>query len=169
MRKWSSLPKSAIPPYLSSMRVLLIALFLFPVLLFAQLSGKVVGVHDGDTFTLLTKDTIQVKVRLHGIDCPELKQDFGQKAKQFTSSKIFGKTITVQSKGKDRYGRVLGIVKLSDGSVLNELLLSNGLAWHYKKYDSNAAWAQLEVKARQAKAGLWAMPNPVAPWDWRKK
>jgi endonuclease YncB( thermonuclease family) len=78
-----------------------------------------------------------MKIRLHGVYCPELKQDYGQRAKQFTSSQIFGKTVTVKSSKKDRYGRTIGTVYLANGQILNELLLQNGLAWHSKKYDSN--------------------------------
>lgn len=141
--------------------------FVGPLFLTAQISGKVTGVHDGDSFTLLAPGNVEMKIRLHGVDCPELKQDYGQRAKQFTSSQIFGKTVTVKSSKKDRYGRTIGTVYLANGQILNELLLQNGLAWHYKKYDSNAYWAQLETNARNAKRGLWAISNPIPPWTYR--
>lgn len=134
----------------------------------AQIAGKVVGVADGDTFTFLTADNRQIKIRLHGIDCPEKKQDYGQVAKKFTSDHIIGKKIEVDSLETDRYGRMIALVHLPDGQILNELLLTAGLAWHYKKYDNTAAWAYMEIDARIAGAGLWGMPNPVAPWEYRK-
>jgi len=46
-------------------------------------------------------------------------------------------------------------------------LLKAGLAWHYNRYDQNAAWAKLELAARTAQMGLWADKQPVAPWEWR--
>ncbi len=149
--------------------IYLIAFLLFPFYLLAQLSGKVVKVADGDTFTLLTEDNKQVKVRLHGIDCPEKGQDFGQVAKQYTSDKVYLQVVRVRATDIDRYGRTVGIVTLKDGTVLNEALLTAGLAWHYTKYDKNTLWAGMELEARNKKVGLWVMPGAVPPWDWRKK
>lgn len=135
---------------------------------FRTLTGKVVSVADGDTFTLLTNGNKEQKVRLHGIDCPEKKQDFGQVAKTFTSNHIFGKTITVKATDVDRYGRTIAIVLLPDQISLNELLLKNGLAWHYLTYDKNPHWTRLENAARKNKLGLWQHSMPVAPWNFRK-
>ncbi len=56
--------------------------------------AKVIGVLDGDTIEVL-KDKAPVRIRLYGIDCPEHDQDFGNKARQFTSNKVFGKTVEV--------------------------------------------------------------------------
>src|SRR3954466_7515540 len=96
----------------------------------AKLKGKVVSIADGDTFTMLVDGNRQVKIRLHGIDCPEKKQDFGQVAKKFTSDMIFGKIVSVDEMDIDRYGRTIGMVHLSNGRILNEMLLQAGLAWH---------------------------------------
>lgn len=95
----------------------LIAFLLLPTMLQAQLSGKVVKVADGDTFTLLTEDNKQVKVRLHGIDCPEKGQDFGQVAKQYTADKVYMQVVRVKATDTDRYGRTVGIVTLNDGTA----------------------------------------------------
>lgn len=95
------------------------------------LTGKVVAVADGDTFTLLTDKKKQVKVRLYGIDCPERKQDFGTKARQFTAELIYNKEVKAEILEIDRYGRSIATVILSDGKVLNKELLRAGLAWHY--------------------------------------
>jgi micrococcal nuclease len=152
------------------MRPTLIILFLFCTnLIIAQITGKVVGVHDGDTFTLLTKENVQYKVRLHGIDCPELKQDYGKAAKKFTSDLIFNQMVKVESNKKDRYGRIVGTVILPNIKVLNEELLKYGYAWHYLKYDSNPKWNKLESEARKAKLGLWQQPNATPLWDYRKE
>ncbi|MFP4164573.1 MAG: thermonuclease family protein [Chitinispirillaceae bacterium] len=96
------------------------------------LTGKVVGVSDGDTITILVNKK-QYKIRLHGIDTPERRQAFGTKAKQFTSSMIFGDTVTVRTHGEDLYGRIIGEV-VSDGRNLNRALVASGLAWWYRKY-----------------------------------
>lgn len=140
---------------------------LFASVAMSQTKGKVVAVADGDTFTLLTDDKKQVKVRLHGIDCPEKKQAFGERAKQFTSSLVFQKKVTVKVKSKDRYKRTVGIVYV-DGKCLNEELLKNGYAWHYRQYDKNPEWKRMETEARAAKLGLWQDKNPQAPWEFRK-
>ena len=146
---------------------LLFVLVSFTFNLFA-LYGKVVGVHDGDSFTLLDDNNVQYKIRLNGIDCPELKQAFGKTAKQFVSALIFDKYVTVETTKNDRYGRCIGIVKLANGKILNEELLKSGYAWHFLKYDKNPVWSYYEDMARKHKLGLWSEPNPIAPWDWRK-
>ena len=148
---------------------LLLLLSIACVVSYAQLKGKVVAVADGDTFTLLTADNKQIKIRLHGIDCPEKKQAYGNVAKQFTADKVFSKYVEVKDGGNDRYGRTIGIVYLQDGTILNELLLSNGLAWHYLQYDKNKKWDELERQARVTKKGLWKDEHAIAPWEFRKQ
>ncbi len=132
-----------------------------------ELSGKAVGISDGDTFTLLTSDHVQYKIRLHGIDCPEKKQDFGNRARQALSTLLLGKDIRVQIKGKDRYGRTVGMV-YANAENINEQMLIQGMAWHYLKYDQDARWSSLEASARKLKNGLWSQQDPMAPWEWRK-
>lgn len=131
-----------------------------------ELIGKVVGVHDGDTLTLLV-DRTQYKIRLDGIDAPELGQDFGTRAKQALSKACFGKVVKVETHGQDRYGRTLGEV-FTDESV-NLRLVRDGMAWHYVKYSDSQELADVEKAAREAKAGLWADPAAVPPWEFRAK
>ena len=132
------------------------------------LHGKVVAVADGDTVTVLV-DRRQVRIRLHSVDCPEKKQPFGQKAKQFTSRLVFGKPVTVKVATTDKYGRTVGEVMFGDRS-LNEELIKAGLAWWYRKYAPRAKMlAFFEEEARKARRGLWADPNPTAPWDFRHR
>jgi endonuclease YncB( thermonuclease family) len=142
---------------------ILVSTVLLFVAMNEQLSGKVISISDGDTFTIL-QGKEQIKVRLYGIDCPEKSQAFGQKAKTFTSDKIFGKEITVIPHGKDRYGRVIGEVILGNGSTLNKELVKNGFAWWYRQYaPKNDTLRILEESARIARVGLWADPNPLEP------
>jgi len=127
--------------------------------------GKVVGVSDGDTITVL-HDGIAEKIRLYGIDCPEKRQAFGKRAKKFTSSMVFGRIVEARPITTDRYGRTIAWIYV-DGACLNEELLKAGLAWHYKRYSSEKHLAELETQARQKKAGLWNDPYSIPPWDFR--
>lgn len=147
---------------------LLSTLILTLLLSITILSGKVIRVTDGDTVVILTEDKQQVKVRLDGIDCPESSQDFGTRAKQATSDLCFGKEVRIEKSGEDRYGRTLGFVYVGDVCV-NKVLLKQGMAWHYKYFNKDPELAKLEANAKKAKIGLWSQPNPVAPWDFRRK
>ncbi len=133
----------------------------------ADFTGRVVGVADGDTITVLHNGKGE-RIRLHGIDCPEKRQPFGKRAKQFTSRLTYGKEVTVEDLGQDRYGRTIGEVILPDGRVLNRKLVKAGLAWWYRRYaPDDQTLKQLEQEARAAKRGLWADADPVPPWEWR--
>lgn len=154
--------------YICNMKRILV-IMLFPFSVFGQaMNGRAVGVSDGDTFTLLTSDTQQFKIRLHGIDCPEKGQDYGRVATEFTRDFLDGKDVRVVSTTKDRYGRSVGLV-IVNKDTLNTALLKAGLAWHYKTYDKRKDWADMEQSAKSNGIGLWADKNPIAPWDWRKK
>jgi endonuclease YncB( thermonuclease family) len=131
------------------------------------LTGTVVGIMDGDTFKLLTKDSTLVKVRLANIDCPEKKQPFSAKAKEFTSNAIFGKTVTINILKTDRYKRYISNVIYNDSLSLCHELVKHGFAWHFVRYSKDATLQQLEDTAKKDKVGLWQDPNPIAPWDWR--
>ena len=136
-------------------------------------TGRVVGVADGDTLTLLDASNTQHKVRLSGIDSPEKKQPFGQVCKQSLSDLAYGRTVAVEANKRDRYGRVIGKV-LVDGKDANLEQVRRGCGWHYKQYqneqplDDRLAYNAAEESARAGRVGLWADPGPVAPWDWRR-
>lgn len=133
-----------------------------------QFTGRVVGVSDGDTITVLRDGQQPVKVRLNGVDTPESRQAFGARAKQFTSDKVFGKTVRVLVMDRDRYGRTVGVVYTNDDQSLNQQLVGAGLAWWYRKYaPRDEQLAALEAEARGARRGLWADVNPTPPWDFR--
>lgn len=134
----------------------------------ASWSGKVVAVNDGDTLEIL-QARAAVKVRLHGIDCPERGQPYGARARQAAAALAFGKMVEVRPVTKDRYGRIVAEVLLPDGSSLNETLVRQGYAWWFREYaPRDARLRLLEEKARDERLGLWADPNPIPPWLWRK-
>lgn len=128
-------------------------------------TGKVIKVVDGDTLKVLHGET--ETVRLEGIDAPETSQPFGKQAKQFASTMVLGKEVTVKATGKDRYGRTLGVVFLRDGKNLNQELVRAGFAWVYRQYSHDKELLHLEAEARKAKRGLWRDPHPIAPWEYR--
>jgi endonuclease YncB( thermonuclease family) len=130
-------------------------------------SGEVVGIADGDSITVLRNKT-PVKIRLYGIDCPERRQAFGKKAKQFTSKMVFRKQVKIKPVDRDRYGRTVAWVYVN-GKNLCEELVRNGLAWHYKKYSSDQSLADLKTQARKGRVGLWADPHAVPPWEFRRR
>lgn len=135
---------------------------------FVTLSGKVIGIKDGDTIDILYNNK-KLTVRLAHIDCPEKKQPYGQAAKQFISDKCFGQTVTIRHQHEyDRSKRLIGEVITASGENLNKALVKAGLAWHYKKYSTDADYAVLEEEARKQRIGLWSESNPVAPWEWRR-
>jgi endonuclease YncB( thermonuclease family) len=133
-----------------------------------RVAGKVVGVSDGDTITVM-HDGKGEKIRLYGVDSPEKGQDYGSRAKQFTSQVVFGKTVNVKPIDQDRYGRTVGIVTY--GKVnLNAELIRSGHAWLYRKYCTRPEcrkWDSIEATAKSRKTGLWSMSNPVPPWEFR--
>ena len=95
------------------------------------------------------------KFRLNGIDCPEKGQAYGKRAKQAASELVFGKEVTLQTFGKDKYGRTIADVLLLDGTNVNHTLVKEGWCWWYRKYASGDIEIQkLEKEAREAKMGL---------------
>ncbi len=129
-------------------------------------SGRVVGVHDGDSLTLLVDGNRQLKVRLESIDTPELGQEYGNNAKVALSDLTFGKIVRVRVIGTDKYERTLGWIFVDHLNV-NLELVRNGFAWNYEEYSTSRELAEAEVNARNRKVGLWQDWNPMAPWDWR--
>jgi micrococcal nuclease len=129
--------------------------------------GKVISITDGDTLKILV-DNSQVTVRLDGIDAPEAKQSFGDKSKDALAKHVFGKTVRVRTSEKDKYGRTLGTVFVGQQDI-NAKMVQEGWAWHFKKYSKDENLAKLEIEAREAKRGLWADANALAPWEFRDR
>ncbi len=139
----------------------------------ATITGRVVGVSDGDTITVLDANRTQYKIRLAGIDAPESKQAFGSRSKQNLSDLVFGKDVAVEWDKRDRYQRVVGVV-LVDGHDVNLEQVRAGMAWWYRQYakeqtlDDRRLYEQAENGAKAARRGLWVDANPVPPWEWRR-
>lgn len=145
------------------MKTILLAILLALPALAQTITGLVVDAHDGDTVRLATGQ----RVRLWGIDCPELKQAYGRQARDHLRGLVLRRTVTLPTHGTDRYGRVLAVVVL-DGRDVNADLLRAGLAWWYRKYSPEAKdYAAIEKAARNSRVGLWAQAIPLAPWDFR--
>ena len=154
--------------WLNINKLLLPLLLLFTLSAQAEtLEGKVVKIADGDTLTILTSTNQQVKVRLAGIDTPERKQPFGNRAKQALSSLAFQKQALVEIETKDRYGRTVGIVFVN-GQNVNAELVKQGMAWVYRKYNKDMDLYELESRAKKEKLELWLDENPIPPWEWRR-
>jgi endonuclease YncB( thermonuclease family) len=129
--------------------------------------GKVIGVADGDTITVLNERRPET-IRLNGIDAPEKGQAFGARAKQFTAHLAFGQLVQVIVRDQDRYGRTVADVRLPDGWRLNHEIVRGGYAWWFRRYSSDASLEAAESEARTARRGLWADARPIAPWEWRQ-
>lgn len=133
-----------------------------------EIRGKVVGISDGDTITVLDANKAQHKVRLEGIDAPESSQAFGSRSKQQLSDKIGGKDVVVGWSKRDRYDRILGEVCLGERHV-NLEMVQDGFAWHYKQFSTSKVLAEAEVEARNARKGLWADAKTIPPWEFRSQ
>lgn len=127
----------------------------------------VVSVHDGDTVLCIDADNVQHKVRLVGIDAPEIAQPFGTKSRDGLRALVLRKSVTVHTHGQDRYGRTLGNLEI-DGQDVALRMLAAGLAWHFKRFSDDETLAAAEREARAAQRGLWADRAPVPPWEWRE-
>lgn len=156
----------------------MVGIFPFPAAALEGSSWKaqVIKVADGDTLTVqMLEGTFREKkqrIRLYGIDCPEKKQKDGDTATSLTTIQTIKKKITIDGIDIDHYGRIVGIVYLPNGAVLQEELLKSGLAWVYPQYCKIPVckkWTQLQMEAKAHSLGIWQEKNPTTPWEWRKK
>lgn len=138
------------------------------------LTGKVVGISDGDTITVLDATKTEHKVRLMGIDAPEKSQDFGSQSKRALSNYIYQQEVAVEYKKLDKYKRKVGKV-IFEGKDICLLMIELGMAWHYKDYEKEQSktdrdlYSQAELKARNEKRGLWQTGNAIEPSIFRQK
>jgi endonuclease YncB( thermonuclease family) len=142
----------------------------YPIPKGRAITGRCVGVHDGDSITVLLDTPSgkrQSKIRLDAIDAPELGQPFSNRSKQTLADMVFDKECTVESLGADKYGRTVGRVTVS-GKDVNAAMLESGMAWHFAKYDDRQSMADRHEAARKARVGLWSDPKAIPPWEWRK-
>jgi endonuclease YncB( thermonuclease family) len=137
---------------------------------FAQtITGRVVGITDGDTFTLLTSDNEQLKIRVAEIDAPERGQPYGNRSRQVLSRLIFKKEVHLDIQVIDRYGRIVGRPMVGKQDMSAEMI-KVGAAWVYRTYSDDEALYELERSAKAAKLGIWSLPEyeRVPPWEWRR-
>lgn len=151
--------------------VLLLALTLAHPALAWETTAK--AVRDGDSIDVMNADGVQVSIRLYGVDAPEHKQAYGYQAKNRLKQLVTGKIIRIENMDTDRYGRTVALVRLVDGTLINEEMARSGLAWVYDEYckepDLCADLRQAQAQARSAGRGLWAGSDPIPPWEWRKR
>lgn len=147
------------------------------------ISGNVMGIKDGDTIKVLDAARVLHTVRLAGIDAPERDQPFGSESTRYLSSLLAGKEVFVETSKLDQYGRALGKVWVqpmdcpSCGKTLNanHAQLLAGMAWWYRYYaedqtpEDRGRYESAEDEARARKLGLWAAPDPINPYEWRKR
>ena len=165
------------------MRIVTIVLFLAVFAISSYLShasssktleGTVAKVLDGDTFLLLS-DSKNIKVRLFGIDAPEVRrklvpgQPFGSEAKRALENKVAGQKVTVEVVDVDKNLLVIGAVKIG-GRDIDREMLEEGWAWAYRqllKEPFASRYISAENKARKMRLGLWRQVNPLPPWSFR--
>lgn len=149
-------------------RIFLIGWFLMLTACASQ-AGDFVGfvqkVHDGDTITV-----DGVKVRLYGIDAPELSQPGGEASRDHLRALLRGQRVKVAVMDKDAYGRTVGRLFLPDGSDVCAEMVRAGHAWVYRKYCRDCRdLLAAEALARWRGIGLWSEEAPTPPWQWRKQ
>jgi micrococcal nuclease len=135
---------------------------------FAQHTGRVTRVKDGDTF-ILNDGNKTFTARLNNIDAPELKQNAGISSHLYLNNKVLGKLVEYDSTGKDLYGRTLINAKL-EGKRLDSMIIRDGWAWHYVNYSKEAMLDTAMKQAALNGEGLWAcgIGKVCPPWLWRK-
>ncbi len=130
-------------------------------------SWRVCHVHDGDTLRVSNAQGRELKIRLFGIDAPEVSQAFGSRSRDFLVEMVMGQAVDLLVSGIDQDGRTVATV-IADGESVCLELVRQGLAWHSTRYSSDPDLAAAESEARVARRGLWADAKPIAPWEWRK-
>lgn len=133
----------------------------------ADITGKA-DVTDGDTVKI-----DNTRIRLHGIDAPEKKQECekhgqkwrcGQASTKTLRNLINGQIITCKGNTTDQYKRLIAVC-YANGLDLNGAMVDAGMALAYRKY--SAQYVPNEKNAKRAKKGMWA-GDFVDPWDWRR-
>lgn len=128
------------------------------------------SIHDGDTVNVTVSNGKTIKIRLFGIDAPELKQPFGKESQMCLEKMIKDKHITYlprdKKKSTDKYGRTVAVIFDGDKNI-NLEMVKKGCAWNYAQYNKSLYTLIAQIVAQNQKAGLWKEDNPQAPWDYR--
>lgn len=138
---------------------------------YRQISGQVAYVIDGDTFQLSSHKLGDIRIRIAEIDAPELHQPYGQKAKSYLRDLIESKDVICNITEKDRYGRYIAKINVPGTRNIDVAaeMVRAGYAWHYKKYSASQELANIEMKAKLKKKGLWSAQDAIAPWLYRQQ
>ena len=153
--------------------ILLVSLYTISASAYADIIGIVQKVIDGDTIHLTDDNGKLHKVRLLGIDAPEMDQSFGFESREMLVNLVEGERVIIDSRKKDRYKRILGKIYLDDIDV-NLTMISKGLAWHYKRYRKDqlkrdiSIYSEAEQTAKDNSIGLWSDTAFIPPWEWRQ-
>lgn len=131
----------------------------------ASALARVERVDDGDTLRVVMNGET-VRVRIFGIDAPELDQPYGREALDAARRLLTDRTIGVVPRDTDPYGRLVASLTL-DGRDVGQELVRAGAAWHFTQFSNSPAMAAAERDARAARRGLWGTSNPTPPWQHR--
>lgn len=135
---------------------------------------QAIKVSDGDTLNVQKVENGKfagevMKIRMFGIDAPEKTQDYGIESKQALEKLVNGKTLEIEEKNRDRYGRTVAVVYVN-GKNVNEEMVKNGNAWWYQEYDKKDTKMQAyQENAKKNKLGLFGKRGYVEPWNYRKE
>ena len=133
---------------------------------FTALTGRI---KNGDTFTVFVDGGKEVTIQLADIDAPEGGQAYGKEAKDMLFMSTDHYQVRIIPHGRDSFDRLLGTVFINNGNTnLNELMVKKGAAWHYNEFSTDTCMARLQQEAREKSLGLWADPNPIPPWEYRR-
>lgn len=157
----------------------MIRFFLILILMLSSLAGfsqnvvegVVFEVKEGDIILVALNDGDTLSAKINHIECPEIKQPFGDVAKAYTEKLCLNKPVTLAYKDYDRDRNVLANITIKNDKDLGALLLEQGLAWHYIKglttHSNTSLYLSLEEKAKEKKKGLWKAPDQIPPWTFR--
>lgn len=133
-----------------------------------KISGKVKSVIDGNTLEIEGENKEVQIVQLMGIDCPELSQEYGDHAKLFLENLALKKKVTFTITGKDRWGKLLGIVLINNRVDVRVEILKEGFAWTAER-NAQQEFETIKETARESSKGLWKQNNPTPPWVYRRQ
>ncbi|NBC47153.1 MAG: thermonuclease family protein [Gammaproteobacteria bacterium] len=131
---------------------------------------RVVSIHDGDTLRA-TCSGIEIKVRLHCIDAPEIAQrPWGTESRDHLR-RITPRVVSLRIHDTDRYERkVAEVIDPATGEVINLDMVKAGQAAVYRRYCNDPTYRQAETGAKAPGLGIWSVPGDhQRPWDWRKR
>ena len=135
------------------------------------LSGVVTHVSDGDTVWVKADgepDRKPVKLRIAGIDAPERCQPWGAESTEALKAQVLHRHVDVPVRAPDEYGRRIGGLRLDDGRDVGAWMVAQGHAWSPRFKRHRAPYEQQQREAQARKAGLFADPDAIEPWRFRK-